>query len=200
MYFVILFYSILFQACKDMLSWEPFMDLLDEADKCETYSLFIIQGIRPLRRKEMLLETVPAMASELRDMFMVYCDGMDIGLRKLAEDPERATPLVDGGNDVHPPAAFKYSQLHINVIAHVNCARSSGRSFTHPYRISLRDDAPSIDWNQKNIDWEQFRHDHRLKGFDCAPPVSTAQALCAACFIFPPRTLSQRRRALAKYG
>ena len=57
-----------------------------------------------------------------------------------------------------------------------------------------------VDWNQKNIDWEQFRHDHRLKGFDCAPPVSTAQALCAACFIFPPRTLSQRRRALAKYG
>ena len=76
MYFVILFYSILFQACKDMLSWEPFMDLLDEADKCETYSLFIIQGIRQLRREEMLLESVPAMASELRDMFMVYLDGM----------------------------------------------------------------------------------------------------------------------------
>ena len=49
------------------------MELLDRADKCETYSLFIIQGIRPLRRKEMLLESVPAMASELRDMFMVCC-------------------------------------------------------------------------------------------------------------------------------
>ena len=49
------------------------MELLDRADKCETYSLFIIQGIRPLRRQEMLLESVPAMASELRDMFMVYC-------------------------------------------------------------------------------------------------------------------------------
>lgn len=49
------------------------MELLERADRCETYSLFIIQGIHPLRRQEMLLENVPAMASELRDMFMVYC-------------------------------------------------------------------------------------------------------------------------------
>ena len=56
-----------------MRSWEPFMELLERADRCETYSLFIIQGIRLLRRQEMLLENVPAMASELRDMFMVYC-------------------------------------------------------------------------------------------------------------------------------
>lgn len=61
---------------KDMRSWEPFMELLERADKCETYSLFIIQGIRQLRRQEMLLENVPAMASELRDMFMVYCSSV----------------------------------------------------------------------------------------------------------------------------
>ena len=53
------------------------MELLDRADKCESYSLFIIHGIRELRRKEMLLESVPAMASELRDMFMVCCDGSE---------------------------------------------------------------------------------------------------------------------------
>ena len=52
------------------------MELLDRADKCESYSLFIIHGIRQLRRQEMLLESVPAMASELRDMFMVCCDGI----------------------------------------------------------------------------------------------------------------------------
>ena len=53
------------------------MKLLERADNCESYSLFIIHGIRELRRKEMLLESVPSMASELRDMFMVCCDGIE---------------------------------------------------------------------------------------------------------------------------
>ena len=53
------------------------MELLERADNCESYSLFIIHGIRELRRKEMLLESVPAMVSELRDMFMVCCCGIE---------------------------------------------------------------------------------------------------------------------------
>ena len=53
------------------------MELLERADNCESYSLFIVHGIRPLRRQEMLLESVPAMASELRDMFMVCCGGIE---------------------------------------------------------------------------------------------------------------------------
>ncbi len=59
------------------------MELLERADNCESYSLFIIHGIRELRRKEMLLESVPAMASELRDMFMVCCCGIEPLLQTL---------------------------------------------------------------------------------------------------------------------
>lgn len=95
----------------------------------------------------------------------VYCDGMAFGLGKLA-DEARSTPLVPGGNTVHPPAEFKYSQLHINVIAHF----AGSHGFTQPYRISLRDDAPSIDWNSKNIDWSNFARENRQHGLTCAPP------------------------------
>ena len=98
---------------------------------------------------------------------------MDTGLRKLA-DEARATPLVPGGNEVHPPATFKYSQLHINLIAHVTKGLGSGSTdtnrFLQPYRISLRDDAPSIDWNTHNINWPDFAREHRQNGLTCAPP------------------------------
>ena len=98
----------------------------------------------------------------------VYCDGMAFGLGKLA-DEARSTPLVPGGNTVHPPAEFKYSQLHINVIAHLAGSRDV-RGFTQPYRISLRDDAPSIDWNSKNMNWNDFARENRQHGLTCAPP------------------------------
>ena len=98
---------------------------------------------------------------------------MAFGLGKLA-DEARSTPLVPGGNTVHPPAEFKYSQLHINVIAHlagsVRVNTVDVRGFTQPYRISLRDDAPSIDWNSKNINWNDFARENRQHGLTCAPP------------------------------
>ena len=93
---------------------------------------------------------------------------MNIGLKKLAEDDKRATPLVmpEGAPPpVYPPAEFKYSELHINVIAHLS---KPGR-FEQPFRISLRDDAPALDWN-KTIDWHDFNREHRQKGWSCAPP------------------------------
>ena len=91
---------------------------------------------------------------------------MEIGLRKLAEDDKRATPLVGFDQPPnYPPAAFKYSQLHINVIAHLS---KPGR-FEQPFRISLRDDAPALDWN-KSIDWHDFNREHRQAGWSCAPP------------------------------
>lgn len=90
---------------------------------------------------------------------------MAFGLGKLA-DEARSTPLVPGGNTVHPPAEFKYSQLHINVIAHF----AGSHGFTQPYRISLRDDAPSIDWNSKSINWSDFARENRQHGLTCAPP------------------------------
>ena len=98
---------------------------------------------------------------------------MAFGLGKLA-DEARSTPLVPGGNTVHPPAEFKYSQLHINVIAHlagsVRVNTVDVRGFTQPYRISLRDDAPSIDWNSKNMNWSDFARENRQHGLTCAPP------------------------------
>ena len=96
---------------------------------------------------------------------------MDIGLRKLAKDDKRATPLVDNPNPNYPPAAFKYSQLHINVIAHLSkyLGQQTAERFEQPFRISLRDDAPALDWN-KSIDWHDFNREHRQAGWTCAPP------------------------------
>ena len=97
---------------------------------------------------------------------------MDIGLRKLAKDDKRATPLVDNPNPNYPPAAFKYSQLHINVIAHLSkyLGQQTAERFEQPFRISLRDDAPALDWNTHNIDWSDFNREHRQAGWTCAPP------------------------------
>ena len=98
---------------------------------------------------------------------------MDIGLRKLAEDEKRATPLVGFDEPpVYPPAEFKYSQLHINVIAHlsVKLGQQAAERFEQPFRISLRDDAPARDWNTHNIDWSDFNREHRQAGWSCAPP------------------------------
>lgn len=97
---------------------------------------------------------------------------MDIGLRKLAEDDKRATPLVGFDEPpAYPPAAFKYSQLHINVIAHLSFYREqAAERFEQPFRISLRDDAPELDWNRHNIDWQDFYREHRQAGWSCAPP------------------------------
>ena len=163
---------------KDMRRWEPFMELLQRADACDTYSLFFIQGIRPLRKQEITLASVPAMASELRDMFMVYCDGMDIALRNLGDD-SRTTPLVDGAAKEHPPAKFKYSELRINVVAH----RATDRGgFITPHRISLRDDAPLVDLNAAGIDWDEFSRKHRQGGWDCGrlPTMAEVEQMHAA--------------------
>ena len=98
---------------------------------------------------------------------------MDIGLRNLAEDNKRATPLVGFDQPpVYPPAQFKYSQLHINVIAHLSkyLGQQTAERFEQPFRISLRDDAPVLDWNTHNIDWSDFNREHRQAGWTCAPP------------------------------
>ena len=100
---------------------------------------------------------------------------MEIGLRKLAEDDKRATPLVmpDGAQPPnYPPAAFKYSKLHINVIAHLSkyLGQQSAERFEQPFRISLRDDAPERDWKKHNIDWSDFNRENRQAGWTCAPP------------------------------
>ena len=98
---------------------------------------------------------------------------MEIGLRKLAEDDKRATPLVGFDQPPnYPPAAFKYSQLHINVIAHLSkyLGQQTAERFEQPFRISLRDDAPALDWNAHNIDWSDFNREHRQAGWSCAPP------------------------------
>ena len=119
---------------------------------------------------------------------------MDTGLRKLA-DEARATPLVPGGNEVHPPATFKYSQLHINLIAHVTKGLGSGSTdtnrFLQPYRISLRDDAPSIDWNTHNINWPDFAREHRQNGLTCAPPAVNRDT--SLPWSFAPRGALERR-------
>lgn len=96
---------------------------------------------------------------------------MDIGLSKLSE--ARATPLV--GSDEppsYPPAQFKYSQLHINVIAHLSfyLGQQTAERFEQPFRFSLRDDAPERDWTTHNFDWQDFNREHRQAGWTCAPP------------------------------
>ena len=141
------------------------MELLERADNCESYSLFIVHGIRQLRRQEMLLESVPAMASELRDMFMVYCDGMGVALEKLKSE-QRATPLdATSRAPAFPQSKFKYSALHINLIAH---RRHERGHFTVPYRLSLRDDAPAIDWTRAP-DWHELQREHRQGGWTSPP-------------------------------
>lgn len=63
--------------------WDSLLQLMEELDSCESYTLFLISDIREQRREELRLEDIPAMASELRDMFMVYTDGIAIGLDGL---------------------------------------------------------------------------------------------------------------------
>ena len=64
----------------------------DESGK--SYTLTIIRDIREKRVGELELESFPAVASELRDMFMVYCDGMHTALSGFVSK-DRATPLAD---------------------------------------------------------------------------------------------------------
>ena len=145
--------------------WNPLMDLLKDADESDSYSLFIIRGITNNRKRELLLPYFPAMASELRDMFMVYCDGMGVALEKLKSE-QRATPLdATSRAPAFPQSKFKYSELHINLIAH---RRHGNGQFTVPYRLSLRDDAPAIDWTRAP-DWHELQREHRQGGWTSPP-------------------------------
>ena len=143
--------------------WDSLLQLMEELDSCESYTLFLISDIREQRREELRLEDIPAMASELRDMFMVYTDGIAIGLDGLGAE-DRVVRLAEEDRQPHPPSQFKYSKLHINVVAH---KMRSGHSSVCEWRISLRDDAPTLDWEAREWNWDEFGREHRLGGWTC---------------------------------
>ena len=145
--------------------WDSLRQLMEELDSCESYTLFLISDIREQRQEELRLEDVPAMASELRDMFMVYTDGVEIGLRGL-EAEDRVVRLAEDDRQVHPPSQFKYSKLHINVIAH-KLRPGGSHSSVCEWRISLRDDAPALDWEAREWNWDEFGRQHRQGGWTC---------------------------------
>lgn len=108
--------------------------LLERADRHPTYSLFIISRIHKEVAEEVPHHAVQSVASELRDVYYVYCDGLEGALQRMRERAAEGTAGAPGRRVVFPTAQFKYSPLDVHLIAH---AEHGDRPVQH---ISLRDD------------------------------------------------------------
>jgi len=94
--------------------------LLEAADAHASYSLFVVSRIHDSVAGEIDLHSVPAIASELRDVYYVYCDGLERGLQRMQERSSEGTAGTTGRTACFPSARFKYSPLDVHIVTHMS--------------------------------------------------------------------------------
>ena len=111
--------------------------LYDRADKLPSYALFVISKIHANKADELKDSQVPAIASQLRDMYFVFTDGLQAALERMQQrhscEASSSSPSTVPGS-AHPKATFAWGAVDIRVVSHKALAGPEG------YNLSLRDD------------------------------------------------------------
>lgn len=108
--------------------------LLERADQHPTYSLFIVSQINERVAEELPAEAVQAVASELRDVYFVYCDGLACALQRMRERAAEGTAGAPIRSATFPPAQFKFSPLDVHIVTWQVRSRLRPVFSPHPYR------------------------------------------------------------------